>query len=162
MPVVVRESVTFVDRIVRASLGGRRVSTYVHGSLALGGFNPLRSDVDVLVVVADDPPLETAVLQHLGNHLTAVPNVARGLELSIVTESAARQPSAPWPFLLHVTTAPTDTKVVIGVDRDGDPDLLMHYTVALAAGIVVRGQPPAVTIGPVERAQPCCDTSPMS
>ena len=93
------------------------MSTYVHGSLALGGFNPLRSDVDVLVVVADDPPLETSELQHLGNHLTTVPNVARGLELSIVTESAARQPSAPSPLLLHVTTAPTDTKVVIGVDR---------------------------------------------
>lgn len=53
----VRERVTLVDTIVRASRGGRQVSTYAHRSLALGGFNSLRSDVDVLVVVGDDPPL---------------------------------------------------------------------------------------------------------
>jgi hypothetical protein len=151
MPTDVRDSVTCVDAIVWAVCGDGPVSSYVHGSLALGGFNPLRSDIDVLAVFADDPPLDIATLQHLGNQLTTLPAVARGLELSIVTATAAHTPSAPWPFLLHVATAPTGTKVVIGDGRRGDADLLMHYVVTLAAGIVVRGEPPAATIGPVER-----------
>ncbi len=151
MPADVRETATHVDSIVRAVCGDRPVSTYVHGSLALGGFNPLRSDIDVLVVVGDDPPLDATTLRSLGNQLAAVPTVGRGLELSVVTAAAAQEPSAPWPFLLHVTTTPRDTKVVVGADRCGDPDLVMHYTVASAAGIVVRGEPPALTIGPVER-----------
>ena len=155
MPPDVRESVTRVDSIVRAVCGDRPVSTYVHGSLALGGFNPLRSDIDVLVVVGDDPPLGAATLRSLGGQLATVPSGGRGLELSIVTSTAAHKPSAPWPFLLHLSTAPNDTKVVVGVDRAGDPDLLMHYVAALAAGITVRGEPPARTIGSVERDVVC-------
>lgn len=151
MPVEVRDCVERVDSIVRAACGDRPVSTYVHGSLALGGFNPLRSDIDILMVLGEDPPLATAMLRYLGNQLATVPSVGRGFELSIVTATAAREPSAPWPFLLHVMTAPTDIKVVVGFGRAGDPDLLMYYAVALAAGIVVRGEPPAETIGPVER-----------
>ena len=151
MPADATDSVTRVDSTVRAACGDRSVSTYVHGSLALGGFHPLRSDIDVLVVVGDDAPLDAATLRDLGDQLATVPCGGRGLELSVVTASAALQPSAPWPFLLHVTTAPPGTRVVVGIDRTGDPDLLMHYAVASSAGITVRGEPPARTIGPVER-----------
>jgi len=151
MPADVHESVARVDSMIRAVCGDRPVSTYVHGSLALGGFNPLRSDIDVLVVVENVPPLDAATLRDLGNQLIAVPSAGRGLELSVVTTTAARQPSVPWPFLLHVTTARDDAKVVIGVGRDGDPDLVMHYTVVRAAGLTVRGEPPTQLVGPLER-----------
>lgn len=152
LPVDVRSSVEHVDSIVRSVCGDRSVSTYVHGSLALGGFNARRSDVDVLVVVVDDDPsLDAMQLQALGDQLAVVPSVDHGVELSIVTAAAARRPSAPWPFLLHVTTAPDDAKIVVGVDHPGDPDLLMHYAVARAAGIVVSGEPPIQTIGPIDR-----------
>ncbi|MFT3851823.1 MAG: DUF4111 domain-containing protein [Ilumatobacteraceae bacterium] len=127
------------------------MSTYVHGSLALGGFHPRRSDIDVLVIVGDRPPLAAAELKALGGRLVALPLVGRGVELSIVTRDAAQRPSAPWPFLLHVTTAPDDFKIVVGVDHGGDRDLLMHYVVTRSAGIVVRGDPPAETIGPIPR-----------
>lgn len=37
-------------------LGNRFVGMYVHGSLAIGDFDPTRSDVDFLVVTTDDVP----------------------------------------------------------------------------------------------------------
>ena len=117
----------------------------------MGGFNPLRSDIDVLIVVADEPPLDTATLGDLGDRLITVSSSGRGIELSIVTATAAQRPAAQWPFLLHVTIAPGDTKMVVGGGRGGDPDLLMHYVVVRSAGITVSGEPPARTIGPVAR-----------
>ena len=36
-------------------LGGNLVGLYLHGSLALGGFNPRRSDVDYIAVVQARP-----------------------------------------------------------------------------------------------------------
>lgn len=111
------------------------------------GFSPSVSDIDVLVVVEDDPPLHAATLRHLGDRLVALPAPGRGLHLSIVTAARAHAPSAPWPFLLHVATAPADTKVIVGIGHHGDPDLVMHYTVVRAAGITVTGQAPAATIG---------------
>jgi hypothetical protein len=45
-----------LDRLVaglREVLGERLVAVYLHGSLALGGFQPGRSDIDVLVVVRE-------------------------------------------------------------------------------------------------------------
>jgi len=72
-------TVTVVDRRVEQYLGslagvvaemvaGSLVGVYVHGSLALGGFDLRRSDVDVLVVVENELPLamRTALAGALG------------------------------------------------------------------------------------------------
>jgi hypothetical protein len=115
----------------------------------LGGFNPLRSDIDILGVVADDNQLETEAVRELGDRLAQLTPPGRGLELSIVAASAAHTPAASWPFLLHVTTAPA--KVVLGVDHRGGPDLAMHYAVVRAAGITVGGRPPSQIIGAIAR-----------
>ena len=76
----------------------------------------------------------------------------RGLELSMVARRHALHPAAPWPFLLHVTTDPTGAKTVLGPQSAGDPDLVMHYAVCRASGIVVRGPAPAELIGVVARS----------
>ena len=39
----------------------------------------------------------------------------------------------------------------LGAQHPGDPDLLMHYVACRAAGIVVRGPPPAELVGEVAR-----------
>jgi hypothetical protein len=44
---------------VQAVLGDQFVGLYVHGSLAGGGFDPQRSDVDFLVVTAGELPADT-------------------------------------------------------------------------------------------------------
>jgi len=135
---------------------------YLHGSAALGGWNPSRSDVDLLLVVSE---WSCALSDALTAALTSpsIPCPGQGLECSVVEASAARTPGAPWPFLLHINTS-TDTsaasgmpstrdrvRVVDGGAMPGDIDLLMHYTVTRSRGVTIAGSPPAVAIGEVPR-----------
>jgi hypothetical protein len=146
----------YVESVAEAAttaLGFRLVGVYLHGSMVLGGFDPRRSDVDVLVVTSDRM---TAEEQSKAAYLLsedALPCPAHGLELSIVTREVALHPSACPPFELHVTTAPEDTKVVDGHDRSGDPDLVLHFAVCRAAGrLIGSGLPPERVFGPVPRS----------
>ena len=145
------EFVAALDRALTAVLDGV-VATYLHGSAALGGFVPGRSDVDVLVIHDGRPP-RAADLDHAAEalHAAADPAPGRGIELSIVTARDAASPAPPWPFLLHVVTGEGDAKTVVGTGHPGDPDLLMHYAVCRAAGMAVRGPVPEELIGAISR-----------
>jgi hypothetical protein len=129
------------------------VATYLHGSAALGGFMPGRSDIDVLAICGDRPTDRNrlnAAAQTLQSTVGECPG--RGVELSMVARRHAHEPGPPWPFVLHVTTCPGEEKVVFGDDRRGDPDLLMHYVACRAAGIALRGPAPKDLIGTIARA----------
>ena len=120
------------------------VGVYVHGSAALGGFGPA-SDLDVLVVTdggSNWPALGAQLLAECGG--------PRTLELSVVAADAARRPSRPWPFFLHVNSE--DERVDLDEGR-GDPDLICHYAVTRTAGVTVSGPPPESAFGPVSRSQ---------
>ena len=117
------------------------VGVYVHGSAVLGDWVPGRSDVDLLVVVTDAPP--TGVAERLAAVLAAERDCpGAGVEASVVAAGAASVPRAPWPFIVHVTTAPPDRKTVFGASDAGDPDLILHYAVTRTrAGLrSVRGR----------------------
>lgn len=129
------------------------IATYIHGSAALGGFMPGRSDIDVLVVCRDRPIGRnrlTAAVQTLQSMTGGCPG--RGLELSMVARRHAHKPGAPWPFVLHVSICAGEETIVFGEDSGGDPDLLMHYVVCRAAGIAVRGPAATELISPLGRA----------
>ena len=118
---------TLTGQLITVS-GGLLQAAYLHGSAALDGWMPGRSDVDMLFVTADG----------IG---------------SVVTVAQARQPAPPWPFVLHVAAGPgkPDRTVQPGSQSPGDPDLLMHYAVCRAAGRPVCGPPAAELIGAVPR-----------
>jgi streptomycin 3"-adenylyltransferase len=89
------------------------VGVYLHGSAVLGDWSPDTSDVDLLVIVG------SGVTSIVAERLAAVlagdrdcPGV--GLEASIVEADAAAAPAAPWPFVVHVTTALRDRKTLWG------------------------------------------------
>ncbi len=151
-PQVVVECVRRLDAAAVTIVGDDLVATYIHGSAALGGFVPGRSDVDVLFVVGDDV-VDDRALDDLARGLAAATALCpgRGVELSVVSAGAAERPAAPWPFLLHLTTDPADATTIHGADHEGDPDLLMHYAVCRTAGVVVRGPPPVELIGAIGR-----------
>ena len=151
-PAAVVAFVRGLDASLGKVLGDALVATYLHGSAVLGGFVDGRSDVDVMFIVASS--LDEAALRDAAGALTSAsaPCPGRGVELSIVTEGAARHPGAPWPFLLHMTTEPGDEKLVIGPEAGGDADLVMHYAVCRAAALPVRGGPPEARIGEISRA----------
>jgi streptomycin 3"-adenylyltransferase len=133
-----------------AVLGERLVGVYAHGSLLLGGYLPTRSDIDVLVVVAD--PLSPDEQADLAARLTedALPCPAVGLELSVVLTSVAAAPTARPAFELHVTTAPDDRKVVDGHGHPGDLDLVLHFAICHALGYPPFAEvPPSLVLAQV-------------
>jgi len=145
--------------------GGLVLAAYLHGSAALGGWLP-SSDVDVLFIARDE--CSAGKLDIMARSLADSHDVCpgRGLECSVVSQSAAAAAAPPWPFLLHVATGPAEpggSRIVVGrsqhgrshhgADSRGDSDLLMHYAVCRAAGWAVSGPPPQQLIGPVSRKQ---------
>ena len=128
-------------------------AAYLHGSAALGGWVPGRSDVDLLLVAADG--VSSAAVKRMGEVLGegAGRCPGRELECSVVTVAQARQPRPPWPFVLHVTAGLGKPGRVVRPGRrsPGDPDLLMHYAVCRAAGWAVCGPAPQDLIGVVSR-----------
>lgn len=120
------------------------VGVYLHGSAVLGGFGPA-SDLDVLVVADDTTDGDWHAVGR--TVLTAVSG-ERPVELSVVDAAAARLPSPPWPFLLHVNSG--DERYVVGRDG-GDLDLIAHYAVVRAAGLPLHGPAPEAVVGEVER-----------
>jgi nucleotidyltransferase-like protein len=100
-------------------------AAYLHGSAALGGWVPGRSDVDVLFVAADGigRAAVTRMGEVLGKGAGRCPG--RELECSVVTVAQARQPAPPWPFVLHVTAGPGKPGRAVRPDgkSQGDPDL---------------------------------------
>ncbi len=127
------------------------VGVYVHGSAVLGDFMAGSSDLDLLIVTHDD--IEHDAITAIAAALAACdPNPAVGVEASVVTRSAAMVPRAPWPFLVHVTNQPDDRKIVYGRDRDGDPDLVLHYAVLRQRGWTAMEAPATDVVGEIDRA----------
>jgi len=122
---------------LRETLGEALIGIYLHGSLALGGFNPRSSDVDLLIVTRralDDR--ERRALTTLPNGSYDEPGWPRPLELSVLTEGQLRPWRHPAPFDFHLSSA--------GISGPGvDPDLAAHVTVARRAGVSLLGPPPA-------------------
>lgn len=144
----------YLDRVVstlRDRLGSELIGVYLHGSLAMGGFTPGRSDVDVLAVCAD--PLAAQRSIELGDALAALPVPGSGgdLEFSLVAQSAVRAHSEAPPFEVHVSTH-EEPFVIDGHDRPGDPDLVIHFAVVRAHGIPLQGPEPAEVFPEPDRA----------
>jgi Domain of unknown function (DUF4111) len=134
-------------------LGPRLAGVYLHGSAVLGGFDPRRSDIDVIAVCAAPMTAaqQTAVAEALSERRLPCP--AHGLEFSAVTLHSAAHPTAAPAFELHLTTAPEDAKVVDGHVSGPDPDLVLHFAVCRrAARLLGPGLPTAEVFAPVPGA----------
>jgi hypothetical protein len=132
---------------------GQLMAAILHGSAALGGWMPGRSDVDVLFIVAD--AVTEMDLRRMAVSLAtlAVDCPGNGIETSIVSAGHVRDPRPPWPYLLHASGGrATDYEIHPQPgELAHDPDLLMHYAVCRAAGISVRGASAVDLIGEVPR-----------
>jgi streptomycin 3"-adenylyltransferase len=148
------EPARFTDQLaleLDAIAGAELVGVYLHGSAALADWQPTGSDVDVLVVVTE------TLGDGKGHEIAA--SLARaepprcpgvGLECSVVEATAAGSPAAPWPFIVHTTTAPDDRKTVWCAPGTGDGDLVIKYLDARLHGHAAFGPPPHEVIGPIE------------
>ncbi len=76
------------------------VGIYLHGSLAMGCFNPGKSDVDLLVVVKEK--MEVSSLKRIASKILALrEEMTNGLECSVILDTHLKDFVYPTPFEFH-------------------------------------------------------------
>ena len=125
-------------------LGANLTGIYLHGSAAMGCFNPKESDIDLLVVVKD--ALSFAEKCRFMDMVVELNKKApkKGIEMSIVKEAVCNPFVYPTPFELHFSVAHLDwylsnpeeyVEKMNGIDKD----LAAHFTIIYHRGIKLYG-----------------------
>ena len=120
------------------------VGIYLHGSLAMGCFNPNYSDIDFLVVVKEE--ISTQLKRKLVDVLLelSMEGPAKDFEMSVILEEYAQQIKYPTPFVLHYSKAYrdrylSDPSFICG--NYDDEDLAAHMTIIYHRGRCLFGKP---------------------
>jgi hypothetical protein len=132
------------------------LGVYLHGSLAMGSFQPHRSDLDVLAV--SDQPLVEESLRKLAADCLRISSGPHPIEISCLACADLHPWRYPTPYQFHFSEAHRgrlaeglSSGVALGGRELLDPDLAAHITVTLARGICLWGRPAAEIIRPVPR-----------
>jgi streptomycin 3"-adenylyltransferase len=117
------------------------IGIYVHGSIAMGCFNPNRSDVDLLVVVKDGLADETK-RRMISRLLSITHGHQNPLEMSIILEKYLKDFIYPTPFELHFFHPQylVDDQFICGGEGFLDPDLAAHIVVTYHRGATLFGR----------------------
>ena len=121
------------------------VGIYLHGSIAMGCFNPMKSDLDILVVVENaitdlQKKRFMEVIVDLNDNAPA-----KGIEMSVVRRAYCKNFIYPTPFDLHFSNMhlnwyknnPTEyLEKMNGTDHD----LAAHFVITKNRGIVLYGE----------------------
>ena len=134
----------FVDATCKA-FGDNLVGIYLHGSAAMGCFNPASSDIDLIVVIKDalDFDKRRAYIDDMVRLNARAPK--KGLEVSVVRREVCDPFVYPTPFEFHFSpmyldacvNAPDEYARSVG---HSDPDLAAHFTVIRERGRVLLGE----------------------
>lgn len=126
-------------------LGHQLTGIYLHGSLAMGCFNPEKSDIDLIVVIEHeitDIQKMQFMEQIVALNLRAP---AKGLEISIVLRKYCAPFIYPTPFELHFSPAHLEwfydnpqnyVENMKGIDKD----LAAHFTIIRQYGVTLFGE----------------------
>lgn len=129
------------------------VGLYIHGSVAMNCFNPLKSDVDFLIVVKNGMSLEekkklAEILINQKHHFE------KGLEMSVVTLGNTKNPVFPTPYEFHFGKELAE-KYASGdfdfAEVNTDPDLPAHFMVVNKRGITFSGSDKGEVFGEVPK-----------
>lgn len=130
------------------------MGVYAGGSLALGDFDPVRSDVDVAAVSRDvllaDQKLQIgAVLRH-----ESLPCPARGLELVVYPASTARvaTPKPGYELDLNTGRAMPFRLSLDPADAPGRHWYVIDRAIIREHGLALDGPPPGGVFAPIPRA----------
>jgi len=166
-PAAVRAQLAGLLEPTEALLGRNLVGVYLHGSLALGCFNPVRSDLDLLIVV--ERPLLRDRKYGLVMDLLTRSGAPCPLELSVLALEDLHPWRHPATFQFHWSErwracyatqvpGPAWLRWSDGAEQkpDGsprrDPDLAAHVMMTHARGRVLLGRPIAAVFPEVPAA----------
>lgn len=130
----------------RAHLGDNLLGVYLHGSLAMGCFNPARSDLDILVVTPHAILLETK--RALAELLLTLSRRPHPVEISFLHQDDLIPWSYPTPFDFHFSEdwrEEFERALATGTWRTWDEkprrdaDLAAHITILRHRGVRLYG-----------------------
>ena len=138
---------TLINSFVKQSIEILRdnlVGIYLHGSAAMGCYNPAKSDIDLIVVVKDSIPdgVKRTYLDMVVELSGKGP--AKGIEMSIVKQGVCQPFVYPTPFELHFSAAhldwyKNDPDDYVLKMKGEDKDLAAHFTIINHRGKCLYG-----------------------
>ena len=136
-----------LDKIVDKSkqiFGAELTGVYLHGSMALGCFQPDKSDIDFIIVIKDNITDKQKLM--FMNEVVELNKAApsKGIELSIVKEAYCKEFLYPTPFELHFSNMHLqwfrdNPKDYIQKMNGTDKDLAAHFKIIKKYGIALYG-----------------------
>ncbi|GAC1463605.1 MAG: DUF4111 domain-containing protein [Ktedonobacteraceae bacterium] len=147
---VIKSEVNTLTTEFQRLLQGNLVGVYLHGSLALGGFKPERSDIDLLVVTGQ--PIEPDTKREIIALLLRVSRFPSPVEISFLVEKDIFPYKNPLPYDLHYSEKWRDQLQQDVRNEEWkhwsdtiqyDPDLTAHLAVLQQHGICLYGKPVA-------------------
>ncbi|MBG9547815.1 hypothetical protein ABE25_14075 [Cytobacillus firmus] len=124
------------------------IGFYIHGSLAMGGFNPNNSDIDILVITEE--PLKIELKRRLAKLFLAYSNHPFPVEVSCLSREQLMPFEHPCPFDFHYSEfwreryeqdLSLETYEFLNGEIKKDPDLAAHITITFHRGICLEGKP---------------------
>ncbi|MBO4888683.1 MAG: DUF4111 domain-containing protein [Firmicutes bacterium] len=151
---MINEFVEESKKILRDDLTG----IYLHGSAAMGCFNPEKSDIDLIVVV--ERPLTDAVKREYMDMVVRYNALGpvKGIEMSVVLKEVCKPFVYPTPYELHFSVGhlewyKKDPEEYIRKMNGTDKDLAAHFTIINKRGRCLYG----ASINDVFAQVPSCD-----
>ena len=147
-PQEIKDFVHNLNRNIKGILNGNYIGLYLHGSLAMGGFNPKSSDIDILVITKES--IGSEVKRELIRLFLLVSNSPYPIEISFISKNQLRQWQHPCPFELHYSEFWRErytkellngTSHLVNGDVRTDADLAAHITIINSRGICIEGSP---------------------
>ena len=129
-------------REVQKILKDEFIGFYLHGSLAMGGFNPIKSDIDIIVVTRESVAVETKrelAQLFLSNSKNPFP-----IEISILNEKQLKIWQHPSAYDFHYSESwrerykydlEMETNRYLNDQVQTDPDLAAHIIIITARGM---------------------------
>jgi streptomycin 3"-adenylyltransferase len=121
------------------------VGIYLHGSAAMGCFNPKKSDIDLIIVVKEEIPND--IKRRYMDMVVELNNLApvKGIEFSIVKGNVCKPFVYPTPFELHFSIAHLDwynrnPEEYVEKMKGSDKDLAAHFTIIIHCGKTLYGK----------------------
>lgn len=156
LPSVARDVIDGFTEAAGRAFAGSLAGVYLHGSAAMGCYNPAVSDLDFIVVV-DGPVTDArrrAFMEAVVDLDARAPG--KGVEMSVVTRDACERFAHPAPFELHWSRMHAawyarDPADYLAKMRGTDGDLAAHFTVLRGRGVRLWGAPIAEVFAPVPR-----------
>lgn len=147
-PLDIRACVYHLLSGIKKELGGNIKGFYLHGSLAMGGFNPKTSDIDILAVTCT--PLTEQNKRRLAECLLHYSANPYPFEISFLNESQLQNWSHPSPFDFHYGESWRDRYAAELAEGKADfsegfpgtdADLAAHAMMTYHRGICLTGKP---------------------